>query len=136
MAAFPEQTRWILARAVGQGGEAVGGKLPAAGYPRPVLEDFEMRREPAPTEADLSDGEVLIEHHVLSVDPYVPAYMMKEPNVGKAIVAALAAKLATSERRSPRVAFKHTANAHARSRAARTLSEGAPCTYEAGGAVR
>ena len=90
MAAFSEQTRWILARAVGQGGEAVGGKLPEAGYPRPALEDFKMRREPAPTEADLSDGEVLIEHHVLSVDPYVPAYMMKEPNVGKVIVAGAA----------------------------------------------
>ena len=79
--------KWILKR-VPEGNDK--------GYPKPTLEDFECVSEPMPSEADLNEGEVILQHFVISVDPYVPAYSMGEKYLGKPIVASAAGKVVAS----------------------------------------
>ena len=79
--------KWILKR-VPEGNDK--------GYPKPTLEDFECVSDPMPSEADLNEGEVILQHFVISVDPYVPAYSMGEKYLGKPIVASAAGKVVAS----------------------------------------
>merc|ERR1719453_1139767 len=71
--------------------------LDKLGYKKPVESDFEAVQEAVPTEAHLKDGEVLLRHQVLSVDPYVAAYCMGADNVGKPVVATAAGVVLVSK---------------------------------------
>ena len=82
--------KWILKR-MPQGNDK--------GYSKPVMEDFELVTEPIPSEADMQEGDVVVQNFFVSVDPYVPAYCMGENYLGKAIVASVAGKVIAS--RSP-----------------------------------
>ena len=83
------QKKWILKKSAESGN----------GYPKPTMENFECITETFPTDQDLQEGEVLLKHLVLSVDPYVAAYCMGEKYVGKPIIAAAAGTVIAS--RSP-----------------------------------
>lgn len=74
----PDQTRWIQA--------AVPERPPQGGYPIPKVADFAAVSEPAPAQAALEDGEVLVKHLFLSPDPYIVSLIMTKPaNVGKTV---------------------------------------------------
>lgn len=86
--------RWVLAKAAGAT-LAVGQDMPKGGYPKITLEHFAME-EDAIDPAAMGEGEVLLEHLVLTVDPYVVAFLMGANNVGTTIVAGGVGKVLAS----------------------------------------
>jgi glutathione S-transferase len=95
--------RWVLKSVPGGGSDAGSIKdgAPAGqGYKQPQLSNFERVEEEMPTETDLTDGQVILHHCFVSVDPYVPAYMMGPDRVGETVVAGTAGVIVAS--RSPK----------------------------------
>ena len=86
--------KWVLAKPAGAT-LAVGQEMPKGGYPKITLEHFKMQTERIDV-GSLKDGEVLIEHVVLTVDPYVVAFLMGPDKVGSTVVAGGVGKVIAS----------------------------------------
>jgi len=77
--------KWVLAKAAGET-LAVGQDMPKGGYPKITPEHFRVETETIDI-ANLKRGAVIIEHLVLTVDPYVVAFLMGPAKVGTTVVA-------------------------------------------------
>ena len=69
--------------------------MPKGGYPKVTFEHFKMQKEGIDV-GSLKNKEVLIEHFVLTVDPYAVAFLMGPDNVGSTVVAGGISKVIAS----------------------------------------